>query len=69
MITYRINYPSLNRTLKINFQEKAPFVIESWSEQIGNNEPSTAKRITLKKLPYWRLNHKKDEVLRNELGL
>ena len=69
LVSYKIEYPELNRILEINFQEKAPFIIESWSEQIENNEPSTAKRITTKKLPYWNLKSKKDEVLRNEFGL
>ena len=69
LITYKVMYPELNRVLEINFQKKAPFIIEGWSDQIGNNEPSTAKRITTKKLPYWSLNSKKHEVLRDEFGL
>ena len=68
-LNYNIHYPELERTLIINFQEKAPYIIESWSDQIGNKKPSTAKRITTKKLPYWQQNAKKFEALRNELGL
>lgn len=69
LVSYTINYPELNRTLKIDFQEKAPFIIEGWTEQIGNKTPSIAKRIATKKLPYWNLKSKKDEILRHELGL
>ena len=69
LVNYTIQYPDFNRTLTINFQENAPYIIESWSDQTDNKEPSTAKRITTKQLPYWGLNSKKDQILRDELGL
>ena len=69
IVNYKINYPKLNRTLTITFQEKAPYIIESWSDQTGNKTPSIAKRITTKKMPYWQQNAKSFEPLRNELGL
>ena len=69
LIDYTIFYPQLDRKLVITFQEKTPYIIESWSDQIGNKKPSTAKRITTKKLPYWQQNSKEFESLRSELGL
>lgn len=69
LVDYTVSYPKLNRKLTITFQEKAPYIIESWSDQIGNKKPSTAKRIVTKKLPYWQQNSLKFESLRNELGL
>ena len=69
IINYTINYPELNRKLSINFEQKFPFIIKSWSDQIGNKQPSTAKLITTKKLPYWGLKSLKHETIRNELGL
>lgn len=69
LINYTINYPELNRTLTIIFNAKAPYIIESWSDQIGNNTPTIAKRITTRKMPYWQQNAKRFEPLRNELGL
>ena len=69
IVDYTIQYSDYNRTLTIKFQEKYPYIIEGWSDQTDNKQPSTAKRITTKKLPYWGLNSKKDENLRNELGL
>lgn len=68
-INYAVNYPNLNRRLIITFNAKAPYIIESWSDHIGTNQPTTAKRITTKKIPYWQQNAKKFEPLRNELGL
>jgi len=69
IVNYSITYPELKRILTISFQEKSPFIIESWSDQTNNKQPSTAKRIATKKLPYWNLKSKKDEAIRNELGL
>lgn len=69
LVDYTVSYPKLNRKLTITFQEKTPYIIESWSDQIGNKKPSTAKRIVTKKLPYWQQNSLKFESLRNELGL
>lgn len=69
IVSYTIQYPEFYRTLTINFQEKYPYIIEGWSDQTDNKQPSTAKRIITKKLPYWDLNSIKDEKLRDELGL
>ncbi len=66
---YTLNLPELKRTLTISFQSKFPFIIENWSETIGNHPATKATRITTKKLAYWQLNGNKDEVFRKELGL
>ncbi|MGO4921199.1 septum formation inhibitor Maf [Maribacter spongiicola] len=76
MNTYEIRYPELERTLKINFENKFPFLIESWTdtflEGFGNNKKvltSKATRINRITTPYWRQNSNKDLSLRDSLGL
>ncbi len=74
--SYKIDYPSLKRSLVINFQEEFPYHIESWSESFvsgfGNKAKtltSTAKKIKSIKSPYWQKNSNKDVSLRDTLGL
>ena len=68
LINYKLVIPKLKRTLQIQFKAKFPYIIESWSEEVAPYEPTIAKRITTKLLPYWNLNATKDESLRKELG-
>lgn len=74
--TYEVNYPVLERTLKINFENKFPYMIESWSdtflEGFGSNKKvltSKATRINRITTPYWQQNSNKDLSLRDSLGL
>lgn len=74
--TYEINYPKLERTLKIHFSTKFPHAIEGWSETaksgFGENAKtltSTATKMKTLKTPYWRQNGNKDLALRDSLGL
>ena len=74
--TYIIEYPELQRTLKIDFNSAFPYEIIGWVESFksgfGRNAQvltSTAKKIKSIKSPYWRKNSNKDLVLRDSLGL
>ncbi|WP_143744188.1 septum formation inhibitor Maf [Maribacter ulvicola] len=74
--TYKINYPQLERTLKINFENRFPYVVESWTDTyydgFGNNKKlltSKATRINRITTPYWQKNSNNDLSLRDSLGL
>ncbi|KJD36171.1 septum formation inhibitor Maf [Tamlana sedimentorum] len=66
--TYKINYPELNRTLIINFNQNFPYDILSWEETVNNN---TTKAIKLKtiKTNYWNKKSIQNETLRDTLLL
>jgi hypothetical protein len=69
---YTINYPELNRVLKIKFSKKFPYTIEGWEESLtirGNTSITTAEKIKLIKSKYWSKNRKKDAEMRKELGI
>ncbi len=74
--SYEINYPELQRTLKINFTNAFPYIIESWSETFisgfgekAKQMTSTATKMKTIKTPYWQQNGNKDLSLRDSLGL
>lgn len=70
--SYTIEYPELDKTLIINFNEEFPFEILSWSESFKSGpEKLTTKATKLEtiKSPYWSKNSNKDAVLRDSLKL
>tara|TARA_R110000764_G_scaffold5442_2_gene21619 strand:+ start:4383 stop:5330 length:948 start_codon:yes stop_codon:yes gene_type:complete len=74
--TYEISYPELERTLKINFENKFPYMIENWTDTFhdgfGDNKKvltSKATRINRITTPYWQKKTNKDLSLRDSLGL
>ncbi|WP_138434179.1 septum formation inhibitor Maf [Winogradskyella algicola] len=74
--TYTLNYPKLNRSLKINFNTVFPFEILSWEETSTNGFGASAKTLTTKatkletiKSAYWNKNSNADESLRTTLKL
>lgn len=76
MNTYKITYPSLERTLEIKFNLAFPYAIHSWSETFKSGFGNKAKTMTSKatkiktiKTPYWRQNGSNDISLRDTLGL
>ena len=73
---YEINYPELQRTLRINFTNAFPYRIEGWSETFASGfgkqakqMTSTATKMKTLKTPYWQQNGNKDLSLRDSLGL
>lgn len=76
LTSYEINYPELQRTLKIDFTHVFPYSIESWSETLTSGFGDKAKQMTSTaikmktlKTPYWQQNGNKDLYLRDSLGL
>ncbi len=74
--TYTINYPSLERSLSINFTTDFPHSIESWTESYKSGFGPKARQMTTKatrlksiKTAYWGQNSNEDLVLRDSLGL
>lgn len=74
--TYEINYPELERILKINFKSTFPYTIESWSESFKSGFGSKAKilsssatKMRTLKTPYWSQNSNSHLPLRDTLGL
>ncbi|MGY5352084.1 septum formation inhibitor Maf [Wenyingzhuangia sp. IMCC45533] len=75
-ITYEIDYPTLNRNLRITFEAKFPNRILSWEETCLEGSGAMRKLLTSKakliktiKLDYWSKNTNKDLYLRKELGI
>lgn len=73
---YRLQYPELERSLKITFSKSFPHTIEGWSESFksgfGDNAKiltSTASKNKVLKTPYWKQNGNKDVFLRDSLGI
>ena len=76
MNTYKITYPTLDRTLEIKFDATFPYAIDSWSESFKSGFGDRAKTMASKatkikriKTPYWRQNRNNDISLRDTLGL
>ena len=74
--TYEINYPDLERNLKINFRSEFPYTIESWVDTYKDGFGEKAKTLSSKATiinrittPYWQQNSNKDLSLRDSLGL
>ncbi|WP_411895498.1 septum formation inhibitor Maf [Winogradskyella sp. A2] len=73
---YMLSYPSLNRTLQINFETSFPYQINSWEETSVNGYGSNSKTLTTKatrlesiKSAYWNKNSNVDTGLRKTLKL
>lgn len=74
--TYTLNYPGLNRNLKINFNTEFPFEILGWEETSTIGFGTSANTLTTKatkletiKSAYWNKNSNADESLRATLKL
>lgn len=71
---YRLEYPDLNRTVRIIYENKAPYKIVGWLDSFPSSfdQKIRTTKVTLKKqkmLPYWGQNSLNDTSLRKELGL
>ncbi|MDN3594543.1 septum formation inhibitor Maf [Zunongwangia endophytica] len=73
---YTLQYPKLNRTLKIFFKTEFPHEIEKWEEIKPSGNGEDAKMLTTKalknkrlKIDYWNKNSQNDVSLREKLGL
>jgi len=73
---YTLTYPTLDRTLTIDFSKTFPYGIEGWSESSKSGHGPEAKTLTtrarkIKTLmrAYWQENKNTDVFLRDSLGL
>lgn len=68
-----IAYTEIGRKVAIRYQQQFPFEItgftETWTNEKGEQEVTTATRTNLQLLAYWQQNEKIFEPLRKELGL
>ena len=74
LMEYKIVYNQLKRTIRIVFENKAPYKIMGWYETFpsafdGKQRTTSAILKTQKMLSYWNQNRLKDQYLRDELGL
>lgn len=76
LMTYRIVYQGLNRSLSIHFQKEFPYEIEGWEETMTSGFGAGAKTLTTKASrnksimdAYWSHNGNDDLNLRTKLGL
>lgn len=76
LVTYRIHYPELARTLEIVYSRNFPHDIQSWSEVgpsgFGSGATTLKTVARLKKksfMPYWEKNRSRDFRLREKIGL
>jgi hypothetical protein len=64
---YTITYPSLKRSLSIEFSNSFPHAIEGWEEKYtgkGDSFVTTAKKIHTERRQYWRENNNASKKLR-----
>lgn len=73
---YTLEYPELERTLRIRFEAAFPYRIEGWEETaksgFGENEKFLTTKATRKKelvVDYWNHHDNVDRPMRGELGL
>jgi hypothetical protein len=71
---YKLEYPALKRTVRIVYENKAPYKIVGWLDSFPSSfdQKIRTTKVTLKKqkmLPYWGQNSLNDASLRKELGL
>ena len=70
--SYKVSYPSLERSLKIVFETSFPHKIISWEESYPERGSMMTTKATLNKtmlLDYWNKNTIADAELRKALGL
>lgn len=74
--SYLIEYPSLDRSLLIQFETDFPHKITAWEETFKSGFGANAKTLTSKataiktiKSAYWGKNSTSDDYLRKDLGL
>ena len=72
----KVEYPELNRSLEIVYEEAFPYAIMGWKERrlsgfgaAAREMETTAIRKAVMKSPYWEKNKKEDAPLREELKL
>ena len=73
---YSINYPELQRSLKIHFEKKFPYKVLGWTESYFSGTGSSAVKLTtsarlinVENIDYWGKSRNADVGLRKKIGL
>lgn len=69
---YQIEFPLLQRNLKILFNKNVPYEILSWEESYVEGTEQMVSKATLKKriqLDYWNKHNVEDSIYRKDLEL
>jgi len=78
LVRYEMQFPDVNRTLKIYFERDFPYRIQSWEDtnHFSNGTDSgekflitSATRTHTMLIDYWNYNHNKDRKILKKLGL
>lgn len=76
LMSLTLNYPDLDRTIELIYENKAPFQISGWKETRKSGFGSQSKTLeTVAKRthqimePYWNLNKNVDQIYKDKLGL
>lgn len=67
--SYSLTYPSLSRTLTIQFDSNFPHIIRKWTERTINGITTATLAKRQMNVPYWELNQPEDAARRKSLGL
>ncbi len=67
--TYTLTYPSLERTLAIQFDTAFPHIIRKWEEKTKTGTTTATLNKRLMNIPYWEMHNPEDAGKRRELGL
>ncbi len=67
--TYILSYPTLKRTLTINFKESFPHEILGWTEEVDTSITTATHRGSMMNVNYWELNKPGHSTQRRKLGL
>lgn len=66
---YSVDYPSLQRTLKIHFKEAFPHIITKWTETTPGGTTTAVLKDRIMHSEYWSENRPQDSKKRKQLGL
>lgn len=67
--SYKVSYPELGREFEVSFRKSFPHRIEGWREREPNGMETKATRTHTIITDYWNRNAKRDDSLREKLGL
>lgn len=67
--TYKLIYPSLDRSLTIHFDTAFPHIIRKWEETTKTGTTTATLNKRLMNIPYWELHNPENAGKRKELGL
>ncbi len=67
--TYTLNYPELQKSLKIIFDSKFPYIIRAWEETSPGGATKAVLTHRIMNSEYWSKNKPEDRQLRKQLGL